>query len=81
MPDTVTVYINGHAVRVNRGTSVAAAIMMSGDFCRTSVQGEPRSAVCGMGICFECRAAVNGIAQQRTCQITCVDEMQVVTRG
>jgi hypothetical protein len=81
MPDVVIIHIDGHAVHVPHGTSVAAAIMMSGGFCRTSVQGEPRSAVCGMGICFECRAAVNGVAQQRTCQITCADEMQVVTRG
>ncbi len=81
MRDTVTIHIDGQAMHVARGTSVAAAIMIGGGFCRTSVQGDPRTAVCGMGICFECRAAVNGVAQQRTCQMICVDGMQVVTLG
>ena len=38
---------------------------------RISVTGEPRAALCGMGICFECRAVVNGIPHRRTCQILC----------
>jgi sarcosine oxidase subunit alpha len=33
-----------------------------------------------MGICFECRAVVDGIQQQRTCQILCRDGMTVETQ-
>jgi sarcosine oxidase subunit alpha len=81
MPETLTLHIDDRAVRVTEGTSVAAAILTSGGICRTSVQGQPRSAVCGMGICFECRATVNGLAQQRTCQIICREGMRVMTHA
>jgi succinate dehydrogenase/fumarate reductase-like Fe-S protein len=43
---------------------------------RTSVSGEPRSAVCGMGICQECRAQVNGRIRL-ACQTLCVPGMVV----
>ncbi|MGI4758451.1 MAG: 2Fe-2S iron-sulfur cluster-binding protein [Janthinobacterium lividum] len=33
-----------------------------------------------MGICFECRATVNGVAQRRTCQILCEPGMLVETQ-
>ncbi|MBS1803196.1 MAG: (2Fe-2S)-binding protein [Acidobacteria bacterium] len=59
--------------------SVAAAIMTIGSPCRTSIHGEPRGPLCGMGICMECRATVNGQKHQRTCQLTCRPEMEVVT--
>jgi sarcosine oxidase subunit alpha len=32
-----------------------------------------------MGICFECRATVNGKQHTRTCQILCEPAMEVVT--
>jgi hypothetical protein len=58
---------------------VAAALMMSGEPCRFSVSGEARGPLCGMGICMECRATVDGIPQQRTCQLACAAGMNVVT--
>jgi sarcosine oxidase subunit alpha len=36
--------------------------------------------MCGMGICFECRAIVDGIAHQRTCQLICREGMRVETQ-
>jgi len=72
MPDSFEVTVNGRAVRVPRGASAAAALILAGlDSCRVSVRGEPRAAFCGMGICFECRAMVDGIAQVKTCQLQC----------
>lgn len=79
MRETVGVEINGRAVEVRAGTSVAAALLMVGEAARISVSGEARGALCGMGICFECRAVVNGRAQQRTCQMVCEDGMTVET--
>jgi sarcosine oxidase subunit alpha len=32
-----------------------------------------------MGICFECRAVINGTAHRRTCQILCEQNMTVET--
>ncbi len=64
MPETVTVSINGSRVRVSAGTSVAAAILISGETSfRRSVSGEARAPLCGMGICFECRVTIDGLAQ------------------
>jgi sarcosine oxidase subunit alpha len=58
---------------------VAAAVVMAGEPCRFSVSGEPRGPLCGMGICMECRATVNGVPHRRTCQMTCAPGMEVVT--
>jgi D-hydroxyproline dehydrogenase subunit gamma len=79
MPDAVSVTINGAVQRVASGTTVAAAMLISGQPSRVSVGGERRSPLCGMGICFECRAVVNGIAHRRTCQIACEQGMTVET--
>jgi len=84
MPDTVlppslSLQINGHTLRVANGASVAAAMLIAAQPSRISVTGEPRFALCGMGICFECRAIVNGTTHQRTCQLSCEDGMTVET--
>lgn len=80
MPESLTVWINGVAVRMETGTVVSAALLKAGVPCRRSVSGEPRTALCGMGICFECRAAVNGTPHRRTCQLLCRDGMVVETQ-
>ena len=86
MPEThparsLTLHINGQPVSVPADTVVAAALMGSNTPCRTSVVGEPRSALCGMGICFECRAIIDGIPHRRTCQVICRDGMVVETQS
>jgi sarcosine oxidase subunit alpha len=78
-PPSLSLQINGNTLHVANGTSVAAAMLLAAQPSRISVAGEPRSAVCGMGICFECRATVNGIHHQRTCQLLCEDGMNVET--
>jgi hypothetical protein len=80
MPESLTVWINGVAVRMETGTVVSAALLKAGVPCRRSVSGEPRTALCGMGICFECRAVVNGTPHRRTCQLLCRDGMVVETQ-
>lgn len=79
MPDKLTVFVDGEAVRVEAGTTVAAALYQAKRPCRISVSGEPRSALCGMGICFECRAVIDGIRHRRTCQTLCEEDMVVET--
>ena len=79
MSEGLWVTVNGIKVRVNVGTSVAAAVMMAGEPCRFSVNGEARAPLCGMGICMECRATVNGVSNLRTCQLACTPGMEVVT--
>jgi len=79
MPREVTIRVNGTPVTVTAGATVAIAMVMAGQACRTSVSGEPRGPLCGMGICFECRAIVNGIPHCRSCQILCEPGMDVRT--
>jgi len=81
MPSEITIRINGVDVSVLQGTTVAVAMTASGDACRRSVSGEPRGALCGMGICFECRAVINGCPHVRSCQILCEPGMDVRTDG
>ena len=79
MSELLSLKINGATNRVARGTTVAAAMLLADSPTRISVIGEPRGALCGMGICLECRAVVNGIPHRRTCQILCEQDMTVET--
>jgi D-hydroxyproline dehydrogenase subunit gamma len=79
MGEPISLTINGQPLQVKKGTSVAAAILMARAASRISPSGELRGPFCGMGICMECRATVNGVAQQPTCQMICEPGMEVVT--
>jgi len=79
MSSEFTVRVNGRPVVVSQGATVAVAMMIAGEPCRISVMGEPRGPLCGMGICFECRAEVNRVPHCRSCQILCEPEMDIKT--
>ena len=79
MPEALPVTINGATCFVAPGTTVAAAMLLVDQPSRTSVTGGHRAGLCGMGICFECRAVVNGTPHRRTCQILCERNMTVET--
>ena len=81
MPDEIVVTVNGMQVPVPVGATVAVAMTIAGQACRTSVTGEARGPLCGMGICFECRATVDGKPHSRSCQILCATGMDVRTNG
>ncbi len=73
----ISLTIDGKAVTVPAGCSVAAALAIAGDgTARRSVSGELRAPVCGMGICQECRVWVDGV-RQLACQTTCRAGMRV----
>lgn len=71
--------VNGQPVEVVEGSSVAAAIAQLGVPFRRSVRGEWRAPLCGMGVCFECRVRIDGVAQQRSCMLPAREGMQVST--
>ena len=87
----VTIMVDGVLVQAAAGTSVAAAILnreaadmpagRSPWTVRASVTGESRGPLCGMGICFECRATVDGLMHERTCQLPVRDGMEIHTHG
>jgi sarcosine oxidase subunit alpha len=80
MHETIEIFVNGRAVRVAAGMSVAAAVFVAGEHIfRTSVTGEPRAALCGMGICFECRVTIDDQHHARSCQIVVKPGIKVQT--
>ena len=80
MAELVTLTINDVPVKVPAGTMVAAAVLEAGvTTFRRSVSGEVRGPLCGMGICFECRVSIDGIAHVRSCQTICENDMDVRT--
>ncbi len=78
--DEFSITINGQPVRVRGRISVVAALMQANQLvCRQSVTGEARFAVCGMGVCHECRVRINQQPQQLACQTWCEPGMAIVT--
>ena len=81
MPETITLNINGRPISVSAGVTVAAAILTAGiTSFRRSVTGQPRGPLCGMGICFECRATIDGVPHRRTCQLPVREGMEIQTQ-
>ncbi len=79
MPERITLHINGQALTVAAGTSVAAAIALTASpITRISVRGAPRAPLCGMGVCQECRVTIDGRAHQLACQTLCATGMQIL---
>jgi D-hydroxyproline dehydrogenase subunit gamma len=79
MPEKFTIQVNGQPITVDEETTIAVAILKAREFIRTSITGERRGPLCAMGICFECRATVNGVPHQRTCQMLCTTGINVDT--
>ena len=79
---TIHLKVNGMAVEAEEGWTVAAALLNADiSAFRTSVAGETRAPLCGMGVCFECRVTINGEAHVRACLVDARDGMEVVTGG
>jgi aerobic-type carbon monoxide dehydrogenase small subunit (CoxS/CutS family) len=78
--DLVTIVVDGEERRVPANTTVAVALLGLGVRAfRRSVSGEPRAPLCAMGICFECRVDVDGVADRRACLIPVVEGLLVRT--
>ena len=76
----IKIIVDGEVFEVAAGSNVAAMMLHLGKFrFRRSVTGQSRAPVCGMGICFECRVTIDGIAHQRSCTLLCRDGMTIMT--
>lgn len=74
------ILVDGQPVPARAGWSVAAAARNAGrPALRTSVTGEARGPLCGMGVCFECRVTVDGVPHVRACLEPCRPGMRVET--
>lgn len=82
MAELVRVRLDETEHTVPAGTTVAALVAgINGGAVRRSLAGEPRGLLCGMGICFECRATVDGRPHVRTCMIPVREGMEVRRDG
>ncbi|RKP43838.1 2Fe-2S iron-sulfur cluster-binding protein [Trinickia fusca] len=79
--ERVSVTVDGKTLDLPAYTTVTAALVVANGLCgtRTSVSGEPRTALCGMGICQECRVCIDGRMHVLACQTICRDGMTIDT--
>jgi sarcosine oxidase subunit alpha len=80
MTDQIELVVDGERLLVDEGSTIAAALLNAGiTTYRSSVTGERRGPVCGMGICYECRVTVDGVSHQRACVRLVAPGMRVDT--
>ena len=77
--DLVTVIIEGQAVAVPRGQSVAAAVLTQGLIpTRTTPElGTPRAPLCMMGVWFDCLMVIDGQPNRQACQVVVAEGMRI----
>ncbi|HEX6025196.1 MAG TPA: (2Fe-2S)-binding protein [Solirubrobacter sp.] len=74
----VTIVVDGRSVTAYTGETVAAALMAEGIVAiRRTPGGEPRGVFCGMGVCFDCLAVIDGVPNTRTCMTWVREGMDV----
>jgi sarcosine oxidase subunit alpha len=77
---SLEISINGRPVIVTAGASVASTLIDVGELAfRTSETNEPRAPLCGMGICYECRVTIDGVAHRRACMTLVAPGMRIET--
>jgi D-hydroxyproline dehydrogenase subunit gamma len=82
MSEKVRFIVDGRPLEAEAGASVLAALWNAGvRTLRTSVAGEERGSLCGMGTCFECRVTIDGVVHRRSCREIVRDGMEVRTGG
>lgn len=76
---TVTVTVNGKAVHVLEGESLAAALWAIGfiSLGQNPDTGSKRGMYCGIGHCYECRVTVDGVEDVRSCLTPVREGMRV----
>lgn len=78
-PATVEVLVEGTPVLVPEGASAAVAVLLSGlpSIRETPVTGSPRLPLCLMGVCFDCLAEIDGVANRQACMVTVAPGMRI----
>ncbi len=68
---TVAVTVEGRTVMLPAGASAAAAVLAAGfdSIRKTPVDGRGRAPYCMMGVCFDCLAEIDGVANRQSCMV------------
>lgn len=77
--EPVTLTVNGGTVTAYKSEMLLASLIAAGykSLKKSPLKQEPRGALCGMGVCFECIVTVNGIPNTRSCMTEVEDNMKV----
>jgi len=75
----LTLLVNGQEITAYQGETVLAALIAAGikTLKLNPVSAEPRGALCGMGVCFECTVTIDGIPNIRSCMTEARDGMEI----
>ncbi len=75
----VEVFVEETKLRVPEGSSAAAAVLLAGLFQirETAVSGAPRLPYCMMGVCFDCLAEIDGVANRQACMVPVAPGMRI----
>ncbi len=75
----VTILLDGAALAVPEGQSVAAALLSGaeGDFRRTAISGQARAPYCMIGVCFDCLVEIDGTPNRQACMVEVREGMHV----
>ena len=77
---TFNIIFDGEALPAYPGDTVASALYASGKRAwRRSRAGDERGLLCGIGLCFDCLVTIDGIPNQRACQVMVKDSMVIQT--
>lgn len=78
----LTIAIDGVEVRGVHGQTLAGVLLAADrSHWRTGPNGQPRGVFCGIGICFDCVATVNGVPDIRLCRRPARDGDSIATQS
>jgi D-hydroxyproline dehydrogenase subunit gamma len=69
-PGQLQLTLDGEPLVAREGQTIAGAMLASGRraWRTTARYRRPRGLFCGIGVCFDCLVAVNGVRDIRACQ-------------
>ena len=78
-PEFVEIELDTERVSVPAGISLAAALLFLDTLPtrHTLIGAEPRAPFCMMGACYECLVEIDGLVNQRACQVPISAGMRV----
>ena len=79
---TVTINVDGAELVVPAARTVAAALLLEQGrmaWRSTRRSGSARGLFCGMGVCHDCLATIDGRTSQRTCLVEVAAGMEIST--
>jgi D-hydroxyproline dehydrogenase subunit gamma len=73
------VMVEGREVRVPVGASAAVAVLAAGlpGIGTSPVNGYARPPYCMMGVCYDCLAEIDGVANQQSCMVEVREGMRI----